>query len=187
MMAKVYITVDTDKMPEAQKTAFREILRAGKKDGWAEWSDKPVRSPRKARKSKTLTDTHKGMFEAFWGEFGLKKGRKEALEAWANIADLDDEFSAIMYAAKRECDERGAIIARGGTPKWAQGWITAERWKDFEEPPANVVKFKKDEAPSGWKEFWKEYTGKDCLDEWEDLTAGVRAEIMEMMRERKQG
>ena len=72
-------------------------------------------------------------FEAFWEAFGLKKGKAEAADAWLDIPDFTPELAAtVIEAAAKEARARPALIARGGTPKWAQGWLAGRRWEDWD-------------------------------------------------------
>ncbi|MDE6734621.1 MAG: hypothetical protein K2J64_04055 [Desulfovibrio sp.] len=90
------------------------------------------------RKRRKLTGKRLTAFEAFWDAFDLKKGKAEAADAWLDIPELTDRLVArICDAARQEAEARREIEARGGTPKWAQGWLTARRWEDYEpsKPP----------------------------------------------------
>lgn len=76
-------------------------------------------------------------FEEFWQTFGYKKGRAEAADAWLDISDLTPELARkINQAADREAEARPLLVAKGRTPKWAQGWISARRWEDWEDDRA---------------------------------------------------
>ncbi|MDE5878493.1 MAG: hypothetical protein K2G99_00445, partial [Desulfovibrio sp.] len=94
------------------------------------------------RKRRKLTGKRLTTFEAFWTAFDLKKGKAEAADAWLDIPELTDRLVArICDAARQEAQARREIEARGGTPKWAQGWLTARRWEDYEPskpPPASL-------------------------------------------------
>lgn len=93
------------------------------------------------RKQRKLTGKRLETFEAFWEDFGLKKGKAEAADAWLDIPELTDRLVArICDAARQEAQARREIEARGGTPKWAQGWLTARRWEDYEpgKPPPSA-------------------------------------------------
>lgn len=72
----------------------------------------------------------KEKFDLFWDAFNFKKGRTPALKSWMRIKMNDDLFNKIIKGAKQYCIERKEIIKRGGTPKWAQGWLTDKRWED---------------------------------------------------------
>lgn len=71
-------------------------------------------------------------FERFWEAFAYKKDRAQAIDAWAQIPTLTDRLMAKICEAARHYAqvERPAIIARGGTPKYAQGWLNDRRWED---------------------------------------------------------
>lgn len=86
-------------------------------------------------------------FEEFWQTFGYKKGRAEAADAWLDISDLTPELARkIIQAADREAEARALLVAKGRTPKWAQGWISARRWEDWEDDRAAT--FNHDHAPT---------------------------------------
>lgn len=86
-----------------------------------------------AGKRKRLEGKRKQTFEEFWETFGYKKGKAEAIDAWAAIPALTDALmSQILSAAKREAERRPETIAAGRTPIYAQGWITGRRWEDEE-------------------------------------------------------
>lgn len=90
------------------------------------------------RKGLRLTGKRLLAFSGFWEAFAYKRGKAEAADAWLGIPQLTDSLVArICDAARQEAANRPQIEARGGTPKWAQGWLTARRWEDYapEEPP----------------------------------------------------
>jgi len=164
-----------DKMNPEQRASLVKWLEAKIASGVVEKVKKGKATP---RRSKALTEAHRALFEQFWQAFGYKKGKKEALQAWALIPDLDDQFSKIMYAAKKEAYDRGALLAKGSSPKWAQGWLTAERWADYDEPPENLIKHKKDSPPEGWEAYFEEVTGNPPNLSWWDLSVDSKAEII---------
>lgn len=92
------------------------------------------------KKGRKLTGKRLAAFEAFWEAYALKKGKVEAADAWLDIPSLTDGLVArICDAARQEAQARQLIEAKGGTPKWAQGWISGRRWEDYEPskpPPA---------------------------------------------------
>lgn len=71
-------------------------------------------------------------FLMFWEAFDHKVGKAQAIDAWAQIPTLNNKLMEKILAAARHYAqvERPAILARGGTPKWAQGWINDRRWED---------------------------------------------------------
>ncbi len=83
------------------------------------------------KKKRKLTGWKLQTFLRFWEAFNFKLGRAEAADAWLDTADLDAALvEKICSAAKIESQRRRDIEARGGTPKWAQGWLSARRWED---------------------------------------------------------
>ena len=88
-------------------------------------------------KKRKLNGKRYAAFVEFWDAYGYKKGKAEAADAWLDIPELTAAIlSRIIKAAKIENDGRSGIIAKGNTPKFAQGWINARRWEDeFEQEP----------------------------------------------------
>ena len=85
-------------------------------------------------------------FEEFWRTFAYKKGRAEAADAWLDIPDLTPELARkIVDAADKEAKARPALISKGLSPKWPQGWISARRWEDWEDNPTTI--HNQDNAP----------------------------------------
>lgn len=124
----------SDSAPQqARKPMSRKARTAAK----AAESAEPFLLTKKGRK---LTGKRLAAFEAFWEAYALKKGKVEAADAWLDIPSLTDGLVArICDAARQEAQARQLIEAKGGTPKWAQGWISGRRWEDYEPskpPPA---------------------------------------------------
>jgi hypothetical protein len=94
--------------------------------------DEPVLVGRK----KKLTGKRVEAFNRFWAAFGDKRGKAQAIDAFAAIPSLTNAtVDHIVYAAGKYADERTEILAKQGTPKMAQGWISDRRWEDVEYPP----------------------------------------------------
>jgi hypothetical protein len=191
-MSKVIYEIDGSKVPASDKCDHARNLRVsikyGLAQGWLTEKANTAHSPRSSAKSKRgeLSKEHLSKFEAFWQAFGYKKGKKEAMQSWAMINELDAVFDQIMKAARRECDNRGEIIGKGGTPKFAQGWLTAERWLDYEDSTAGVTAFRSDEAPDGWEAFWLEHTGFEPKEKnWFSISPSIRAEILTEMKKKQ--
>lgn len=84
-------------------------------------------------KRKRLEGKRKQSFETFWETFAYKKGRAEAIDAWAAIPQLTDALmEQILAAARKEAERRQEIVSAGRTPIYAQGWISGRRWEDEE-------------------------------------------------------
>ena len=138
---------------------------------------------KKTKTSKAATDQDHARFEEFWQAFDYKKGKQPAFESWIKIRDMDDDmFHSIVKAAKKEAAERFDILKRGGTPKWAQGWITEKRWLDYEDKESIKFTKKVEVEPKGWREFWWQYTGTQCPHEWHKLEESTRNEILKGMK-----
>ena len=71
-------------------------------------------------------------FLDFWDAFAHKQGRAEAAGAWLKIRALNRKivYDEIIPAARAEAQRRDGLVAKGRTPKMAQGWITGRRWED---------------------------------------------------------
>lgn len=98
-------------------------------------------------KKKAISGKRLEWFNRFWDAFGDKRGRAEAIDAWASIPQLTDALcQQIVDAAKNYADNvRPQLLARDSTPKMAQGWITSRRWED----ESVGVKIMADDPP-GW-------------------------------------
>jgi hypothetical protein len=86
------------------------------------------------KKKRVLSGKRLEAFNRFWAAFSFYKGKAEAADAWLDIPSLTDSLvETIIAAAMREARGRAQVIAKNGTPKWAQGWLTARRWEDEAE------------------------------------------------------
>ncbi len=75
-------------------------------------------------------------FHKFWDAFNYKKGKVKAVGAWSNKVGASSEKFNIEIAQKI-CDRatitasnRPGLVAKGRTPKMAEGWINDERYED---------------------------------------------------------
>ena len=74
---------------------------------------------------------HQNLFEKFWTAFDDKRGKTPAWNAWRAIKGLDEQLAATIIAGARAyAEQRAEIVARKGTPKMAQGWLSDRRWED---------------------------------------------------------
>jgi hypothetical protein len=86
-----------------------------------------------SHKKRKLTGKRLEAFKLVWEAFGYKKGRAGAIDAFLDIPSMTDGMvSEICAAAKVANIERSAIIAKGSTPIFLQGWISGRRWEDEE-------------------------------------------------------
>lgn len=91
-------------------------------------------------KKKTISGKRAESFQRCWEAFADKRGKAEAVDAWAVIPELTDSLvEKIIAAAGRYAGERPAMIAQGRTPKMAQGWIAGRRWEDETECRIGVL------------------------------------------------
>lgn len=83
------------------------------------------------KKGRKLTGPRLTTFLRFWEAFAYKKGKAEAADSWLDIPTLTERVvKRIVLAAQAEAERRPELIAKGSTPKMAQGWLTARRWED---------------------------------------------------------
>lgn len=76
-------------------------------------------------------------FDEFWQAFPVKKGKKPARQSWDRAIRAGIRPSVMIDGALRYRVE----LERNPTtsPKWAQGWITDERWNDEPSAPPRPV------------------------------------------------
>jgi hypothetical protein len=83
------------------------------------------------KSGKKLTGKRLETFESFWRVFNFKNGKAAAADSWLKIPTLTDALvQDILFAAEIEASRRPELIKSGGSPKWAQGWLTERRWED---------------------------------------------------------
>jgi len=83
------------------------------------------------KKQRKLSGKRLETFLIFWKKFNYPKGKAEAADAWIDIPDMNPQICEQIYlAAEIEAKQRSALIAKGRTPKMAQGWLSARRWED---------------------------------------------------------
>lgn len=117
-------------MPKAVKTTGKAARAA---------SAPPDEPHYQAKSGRYLTGKRLQAFERFWRAFAFAKGKAEAADAWLDIPLLTDALvEHICHAAQCEARERAVIEAKGGAPKWAQGWLNARRWEDYPPPGAQA-------------------------------------------------
>lgn len=90
------------------------------------------------KKNRKLSGKRLDSFNRFWGCFNYKKDKANAADAWLDIPSLTNaKVDEICKAAEKEAADRPNKIAKGQTPIYAQGWITAKRWEDEYPAPIN--------------------------------------------------
>ena len=80
--------------------------------------------------TETETETYYDGFDVFWETFADKRGKDKALKAWKRIKPNAELSDYIIRGARQYAENRHVILARNGTPKMAQGWLTDKRWED---------------------------------------------------------
>lgn len=90
----------------------------------------------KSQKKRRLTGADLKAFEAFWGAFDYKHDKAKAADSWIDIDWPKDSegkntlFADIMKGAKSAAANRRWITERGGTPPYAEKFLTHKRWED---------------------------------------------------------
>ena len=82
-----------------------------------------------SKKRKKLKGEVLESFNRFWKAFAYFHGKAEAADAWLSVYSHGMVDPAVN-AAILEAQNRPEQIAKGKTPKWAQGWLTGRRWED---------------------------------------------------------
>jgi len=87
-------------------------------------------------RGRRLTGAALEAFEAFWEAFAYKRGKAEAADAWLDLWPLPGgTLERVLRAARSEAGQRAALLARGRTPKMAQGWLAGRRFEDEPSGP----------------------------------------------------
>ena len=82
-------------------------------------------------KKRRLEGKRLDAFLLFWDAFDYKSGKSKAVDSWLDISVLTKaDVDKIVRAAEMEAKRRPSIIAKGATPKMAQGWLSEKRWED---------------------------------------------------------
>ncbi len=93
--------------------------------------DKPASDDAELAQQKNGKGFDQTAFDQFWDAFDYKRGKKQAMNAWAKIADMSPGLAdKIVDGAKQYASQRPVLIAKGLTPKMAQGWLEDSRWED---------------------------------------------------------
>lgn len=129
-----------------------ETTSEKKKEAHLSETNSPIFLTHKKRKLSGILLT---WFEEFWEAFAFRHGKAAAADAYLDQPwgkqlksqgnpepgdcyphdPKDQELrERIKEAAIIEAKRRQSIIARGGTPKWAQGWLSERRYEDEGSP-----------------------------------------------------
>lgn len=105
----------------------------------------------KAKRVSVLSGKRLETFEQFWDAYDYKHGRGGAEKAWAAIPTLTDGLvEKICDAARKEAERRPAWVAKGMTPKMAQGWLNERRWEDdYDTPQPQPAQGRRPYVPQG--------------------------------------
>lgn len=102
------------------------------------------------KKGRKLTGECLESFERFWIDFDYKKGKSEAADEWFKISLKNGTLEKILESARREALNRPNLIAKGLTPKMAQGWLSGRRWEDEQVDAQVITQPKFSVVPEGW-------------------------------------
>lgn len=130
--AKVTSTCQPDDAPETETETEDKKNTASRKDD-AEFTDL---KPYKTKKGKTLRNGVLASFNEFWKAYSYTKGKAEAADSFLAVYS-PEVFQDILAGARAEAESRPSILKSGGTPKWAQGWLSGRRWEDHETSPCS--------------------------------------------------
>lgn len=83
----------------------------------------------KTKKGRLLKGEKLTAFNAFWKSYGYGQGKAAAGDSFLDVYS-PAVFPEMLAGAKRECENRPAVLKKGRTPKYAQGWLTERRWED---------------------------------------------------------
>ena len=96
----------------------------------------PADAPQKGPSVQQLNE----MFDTFWMEWPVKKGKEPARKSFQKAIKGGAGMADILAGVARYKAELGPLVAgktaTGGTPKYAQGWLTDQRWTDEPDPTA---------------------------------------------------
>lgn len=127
---------------------YKETERKEKKKS-TRASKKPTPEPPEATYTTSKGKIIRGLlcdwFEEFWKAYAYPKGKAQAADSFLALewsAPLKTHgrqapedwtlYQKVIFGARKEAEGRQAILDRGSTPKWAQGWLTARRFDDYE-------------------------------------------------------
>jgi len=118
----------------------------------------------KPKRNSVLSGKRLETFEQFWDAFDHKHGRGGAEKAWAAIPTLTDGLvEKICDAARKEAARRPAWVARGMTPKMAQGWLSERRWEDDYSQPAQTPAYRgQPQSGMTWADIRTEKNKQAC-------------------------
>lgn len=94
------------------------------------------------KNKRKITGKRLETFMEFWDAFDFKRGRAESADVWLGFSELTNNIvKEIITAAKIEAKRRPGLIANGGKPKMAQGWLSGRRWEDEIYTQAEVKEY----------------------------------------------
>ncbi|WP_214510535.1 helix-turn-helix domain-containing protein [Pseudomonas brassicacearum] len=96
-------------------------------------SYEPVKEP----KPTVTSDTAEG-FEQFWKLYPKKKGRKDAVKAWAKLKPSDELRQTLITALGSHCLSEDWTKDGGRYVPNASTWLNGERWTDELKPATSA-------------------------------------------------
>ncbi len=118
------------------------------------YGDSKPTGPREIKKPyEKLKPAMKTAFDRFWLAFDYKHGKAQAAGVWLQMGELNkQQYDQIIKAAKQEAQRRKQL-PEGMTPIMAQGWLSQERWQDFEETGTEKQKKQQDQTAAKIREI----------------------------------
>lgn len=83
-----------------------------------------------------LSDARRRQFDRFWSAYGYKKGKQGAAMRWHQYQYPDAVVERIVQAATAEARWWKENKPESQTRIFAQGWLEARRWEDYEPAPS---------------------------------------------------
>jgi len=126
-----------------------------------------------SKPGKFLTKEKLETFKTFWDLFDDKGsgGKPRAAKSWhEQWKHIEPNLQDVYLAARLEGEGRASLVASGGRPKRAEGWITDRRWEGVAEKHpadhASVLKIFGEELPAHPQndiESWRQSEGYQHL------------------------
>jgi hypothetical protein len=186
-----------DKMPPEYKKEAQAFIKKGIELGYWEKREFGAEAPKPAKSKKKGKAVAPTPLMAYMGKTLYNRREstqwsfKEA-EAFDYLMDCYGDERGLktdikLVAKYYEQLQRGDAennIARRDLLTCLNNWTgEVDRANNYKFPATQKVAMKMDEAPAGWETYWVRYTGKQPNKGWYELSEGIRAEILEGMRD----
>ena len=124
----------TAAVPHGQPAAPHPVIAADVADVVASGS----KTKSTSRKPKRLDYSEYPLFEEFWNNYPQKRDKSTALTAWVAAIDAGADPQAIIAGAAKYAAWCRVNSIEQRHIKYAQGWLSRERWTDVIELPLEV-------------------------------------------------